>query len=146
MSVSISNNIYIHCYIHTNICGLTPPLNFTEAQVPLVSNLLNKLFQNCQVGYFSPLSPNQNYLGGRTNYTENCQSFCIWLRERSWNFYISYWIKFFEMICCLKYFISTVLQHYILIGKWSILVTLKQHNILLNTGRRRLYLLQYELS
>lgn len=125
MSVALSDNIYTHSYIHMYICGLTLPLNFIEAQVLSVSNLLNKLFQNCQVGYFSPLSLNQNYLGGRVNYTENCLSFYIWLRERSWNFHTSYWIKILEVICCLKYFISIVLQHYILIGRLSILVTLK---------------------
>lgn len=77
MSVAVSGNIYIHSHIHTYICGLTLPLNFTDAQVPSVSNLLNKLFQNCRVGYFSPLSPNRNYLGGRMNYTENFLSFYI---------------------------------------------------------------------
>lgn len=58
---SISDNIYTHSHVHTYIRGLTLPLNFREAQVPSVSNLLNKLFQNCQVGYFSPLSLSQNY-------------------------------------------------------------------------------------
>lgn len=77
MSVTVSDNIYTKSHIHMYICGLTLPLSFIEAQIPSVSNLLNKLFQNCQVGYFSPLSLNQNYLGGRMNYKENCLSFYI---------------------------------------------------------------------
>lgn len=52
--------------------GLILSLNFTEEQVPSFSNLLNKLFQNCQVGYFSPLALNQIYLGERMNYIDNC--------------------------------------------------------------------------
>lgn len=53
---TLSDNIHIHSHIHTHIHGLILTLNFAEGQVPSVSNLLNKLFQNCQVGYFSPFS------------------------------------------------------------------------------------------
>lgn len=71
MSSTLSDNTGIHARIHMHRRGLILSLNFAEGQVPTVSNLLNKLFQNCQVGYFSPLSLNQNYLGGRMNYIEN---------------------------------------------------------------------------
>lgn len=77
MSNIVSDNIHIHSHSHMHICGLILTLNFAEEQVPSVSNLLNKLFQNCQVGYFSPLSLNQNYLGGRMNCVENCLSFYV---------------------------------------------------------------------
>lgn len=72
MSNTTSDNTGIHCHVHMHRRGLILSLNFAEGQVPTVSNLLNKLFQNCQVGYFSPLPLNQNYLGGRMNYIENC--------------------------------------------------------------------------
>lgn len=74
MSNSISDNIHVHSHIHMHIRGLFLSLNFAE-QVPSVSNLLSKSFQNCQVGYFSPLSLNKDYLGGKMNYMENCLTF-----------------------------------------------------------------------
>lgn len=100
-------------YSHAHVAFLS--LNFAEGQVPSVSDLLNKLFQYCQVGYFSPLSLNQNYLGGRMNLCRKLSAFLYLTQEKGWDFCISHTIKILELICYLKYFISIVLQQYILI-------------------------------
>lgn len=76
---------------------------------------MNKLFQYCQVGYFSPLSLNQNYLDGRMNLYRKLSAFLYLTQEKGWDFCISHKIKILELICYLKYFISIVLQQYILI-------------------------------
>lgn len=116
---TLSDNIHIHSHIHTHIPGLTLALNFAEGQVPSVSNLLNKLYQNCQVGYFSPFS--ETKLLGWENIAYSLSGW-----KKRWDFTISHWIKISEVISYLKYLISVVLQHHISMGKWPLLATSKQ--------------------
>lgn len=81
MSNTITDYIHVHPRIHMHIHSLILSLNFAEEQVPSVSNLLNKLIQNCQVGYFSPPFSESKLLGWENELYRKL-SFYIQLRKK----------------------------------------------------------------